>query len=301
MTKSFTAAAVSLLVDEASVQWDTPVSSVLRDDFVLSDAWATEHITIADALSHRTGYPRHDFSGPYLNSSAAMVQAFRHLPMSAEPRVKWQYCNMMYATMGYLVERIAGSSLADFFRDRLWWPMGMNDTFLHPDDALAAGEGRLARPYYWNNDTETYGVIPWRDETNIAGAGMGISSVLDWSRYLRHMISETGPISSAGHAALKAAHMVVEQKDRLFKGPTWYGFGWQGSMFQNEPVWWHSGLVDSMMSVMVMVPSRDFGFVLMMNSEGTPALDSILAKTLYDYFGVEEAERFDMEAEYVSD
>lgn len=301
MTKSFTAAAISLLVDNssahASIQWHTPVSHLLRDDFVLSDPWATAHVTVADALAHRTGYPRHDYSGPYHNSSAALVRALRHLPMSAEPRVKWQYCNMMYAAMGYLVERLTGESLADFFRDRLWRPMGMWDTFLHPDDALAAGEGRLAHPYYWNNDTETYGEIPWRDETSIAGAGMSISSVSDWSRYVRHMIDETGPISAAGHEALKAANMVAEHKDRLFVGPVWYGFGWQGSVFQNEAVYYHSGLVDSMMSLMVMIPGRKFGFVLMMNSEGTPVLDSIIAKTLYDYFEVDEAERFDMETE----
>lgn len=172
----------------------------------------------------------------------------------------------------------------------------MYETYLHPDDALAVG-GDLARPYYWNNDTETYNAIPWRDETNIAGAGMAISSVNDWSRYLRHMIYSTGPISPAGHAALRAANTVVEQKDRLFTGPSWYGFGWQSSVFQNEQVWWHSGLVDSMMSIMVMVPSRKFGFVLTMNSEGTPALDSMIARTLYDYFQVGETERFDMKAE----
>lgn len=179
--------------DYGSIQWATPVSSLLRDDFVLSDPWATEHITVADALSHRTGYPRHDFSGPYHNSSAAMVRALRHLPMSAEPRARWQYNNMMYATVGHLVETLANSTLADFLRDRLWRPMGMRGTYLHPDDALAAGAGRLARPYYWDNDTETYGAIPWRDETSIAGAGMAISSVLDWSRYVRHMVAGDGP------------------------------------------------------------------------------------------------------------
>lgn len=43
--KSFTAAGLSLLVDNSSdygsVQWDTPISRLLREDFVLSDDWAT--------------------------------------------------------------------------------------------------------------------------------------------------------------------------------------------------------------------------------------------------------------------
>jgi CubicO group peptidase (beta-lactamase class C family) len=300
MTKSFTAAALSLLVDNSSeyysISWDTPISTLLPDVFVLSDEWATRHITVADALAHRTGYPRHDYSASYHNDSVSMVKAFRYLPMSREPRVKWQYNNMMYGTLGYVVEHLTNTKLGEFFRAHLWQPMGMHDTFLHPDDALAS-RGRLAHAYYWNNDTQNYGQIPWRDETAIAGAGMSISSVLDFSRYLRHMINETGPISAAGHAALKDAHMISEREDRLFTGPVYYGFGWQGGVFQNEPIWWHSGLVNSMMSLMAIVPGRDFGFVAMLNSEGTPVLDAVIARVLYDYFDVAPSERFDMEKE----
>lgn len=44
-TKSFTAAGLSLLIDNSSdysdIQWETPISQVLREDFVLSDEWAT--------------------------------------------------------------------------------------------------------------------------------------------------------------------------------------------------------------------------------------------------------------------
>ncbi|KAJ4191195.1 hypothetical protein NW767_010989 [Fusarium falciforme] len=301
MTKSLTAAALSLLVDQsqdyADIQWSTPVSNLLREDFVLSDDWATSHITVADVLCHRTGYPRHDYAGPFLNSSVNMVHSFRHLPMAGEPREQWRYSNLMYGTMGYLVETLTGSSLADFFRDRLWLPMGMRNTYLHPDDALAS-DSTLAVPYYWNNDTETYGEIPWRDEQNIAGAGMAISSVLDWSRYLQHMIDETGPIPKAGHHVLKLPHMVVEESERLFTGPVYYGFGWFGSVFQDEPVWWHSGLVNSMMSIMLMIPSKKFGLVIMLNSENAPVLDSIIAKTLYDFFHVEEGKRQNLEANW---
>lgn len=55
---------------------------------------------------------------------------------------------------------------------------------------------------YFTAAVDSYGEIPWRDATNIAGAGMAISSILDWSRYLRQMIQETGPISKTGHHKL---------------------------------------------------------------------------------------------------
>ncbi|KAK2592348.1 hypothetical protein QQS21_009968 [Conoideocrella luteorostrata] len=297
MTKSFTAAALSLLVDApgnlSSIKWNTPISKLLGQGFVLSDSWATEHVTLEDALSHRTGYPRHDFSGPFGNSSLDMIRALRHLPMSEEPRVKWQYSNIMYGTLGYVVERLSRTSLADFFRDRLWHPMGMFSTYLHPSDALNSGND-LARPYYYNNDTREYGIMPWNDEGSVAGAGMAISSVLDWSRYLRHMIEDTGPISKAGHAALKTPHMVSEQDKRIYSGTEFYGLGWGSNMMQNEAVWYHSGRVSGMLSYMAFVPSRKFGFVVMLNTESVAALETVFSTTLFNYFDVPVAKQSDI-------
>ncbi|KAK1593776.1 beta-lactamase/transpeptidase-like protein, partial [Colletotrichum navitas] len=98
-TKSFTAAGLSLLIDNATANssvysgltWKTPVSSILRDDFVLSDEWATAHITLEDALSHRTGYPRHDLASA--ETTRETIRLLRHLPMAAEPRTKFLYSN----------------------------------------------------------------------------------------------------------------------------------------------------------------------------------------------------------------
>jgi CubicO group peptidase (beta-lactamase class C family) len=62
LSKAFTAAAISLLVDDnenhPTIQWTAPVSSIIPDDFVLSDAQATKDVTVEDMLSHRTGMPR---------------------------------------------------------------------------------------------------------------------------------------------------------------------------------------------------------------------------------------------------
>ena len=58
MTKVFVAAAISLLVDDEKypqVQWNAPVSSILKDDFVLADDRYTEMVTVEDILSHRSG------------------------------------------------------------------------------------------------------------------------------------------------------------------------------------------------------------------------------------------------------
>lgn len=173
-TKSFTAAAVSLLIDDAAnstsseaLHWDTPLAKLIREDFVLPDEYTTLHATLEDALAHRTGMPRHDFSygGPNV-SVRDVVQNLRHLPMTAEIRVRWQYCNMMYITISHFIEKWTGIGLGDFLRTRIYEPLLMNSTFFSLKEAQAAASGGgadLATPYYWKNHTQRYHSLPWLD------------------------------------------------------------------------------------------------------------------------------------------
>lgn len=60
-SKSLTAASVGLLVEDEqkyqSVQWDSLMSDLLPDDFVMAEDSYTQQITVDDILSHRTGFP----------------------------------------------------------------------------------------------------------------------------------------------------------------------------------------------------------------------------------------------------
>lgn len=97
-TKAFVAAALAQLVQDNTnyphVRWATPVSDLIRDDFVLADEYATARSTIEDALSHRSGLPRHDLAYGHVNDSPkSIVRNMRYLPLTAEPRTTYQYCN----------------------------------------------------------------------------------------------------------------------------------------------------------------------------------------------------------------
>jgi CubicO group peptidase (beta-lactamase class C family) len=136
-TKAFTAAAMSLLIDDnanfSNVQWNTPIVKLIPDDFALSDEYATTHTTIEDALSHRSGLPRHDYSyggnyGGQKPSIKGSVRAMRHLPLTAKPRVKFQYCNQMYVVASHVIETLTGSWLGDVLKERIWGPLKMKAT-----------------------------------------------------------------------------------------------------------------------------------------------------------------------------
>ncbi|KAK5659093.1 hypothetical protein OQA88_1183 [Cercophora sp. LCS_1] len=312
-TKSFTAAAMSQLVDNDAkfphVQWDTPISSLIRDDFVLSDPWATEHITIRDALSHRTGYPPHDLVS--WSDPEAATRGLRNLPMSAEPRAKYQYSNQLVTAVGYLITRLyyPGETfrrwpglLAYVFRDKLWYPMGMVFTYLStqfPDsDSSQRYPAALADELWYHNDSDSYVVVPHSAHAGHEGAGMVISCVADYAKYLRYMMSSSsdqkGPISAAGKAAMKAPHTAMGTSSfPPFTGPVYYGMGWAGGVLEGTEFWFHNGQMREHRTEMWMFPSKQFGVAIMTNAH-TPAIEIVLWRILYDYFDVPQSRRLDM-------
>ncbi|KAF9881432.1 hypothetical protein CkaCkLH20_00578 [Colletotrichum karsti] len=300
-TKSFTAAGISLLIDNASayndLSWQTPVSSVLSD-FVLSDEWATEHITLEDALSHRTGYPRHDFAST-ATTAEEMVRNLRNLPMTAEPRAKYQYSNKMFGVMGYLIETLTGSWLGDFLREHLWEPMGMNETYFSLEDAEKS-ELLLADEYYYDSDSAAFIQVPHEPWAAEEGAGSIISTVLDYAKYLRTMMNEEAPMSKEGHRELKTPRSFSSMSNPPFLGPVTYANGWNQGIFEGERAFFHFGQVTMFVSIMIMVPSKHLAVTVMSNTE-SPLPELIAHHILYEHLGVPTAKRYDPNEKYKSD
>lgn len=62
-SKSLTAGAVAILVadddNHPDIKWDATMSSLLSDDFVMTEDEYTKNITVDDVIGHRTGLPRY--------------------------------------------------------------------------------------------------------------------------------------------------------------------------------------------------------------------------------------------------
>ncbi|KAG7055962.1 penicillin-binding protein [Colletotrichum scovillei] len=297
-TKSFTAAGISLLIDNASatssvypgLNWKTPVSHILRDDFVLSDEWATAHITLEDAMSHRTGYPSHDLAPA--TTAQGTTRLLRHLPMAAEPRTTFLYNNKMFGAMGYLIEVLTGSWLGDFFREYLWEPMGMNETYFSLKDAERSGLV-LAKEYYYDPDDGSYLQLPHEPSSGEEGAGSIISNVLDYAKYLRIMMTESAPISKAGHREVKTPRTLVAPAMAPFTGPVSYALGWNTAILGGEQVYFHTGGVNMFISMMMMIPSQQIGVVVFTNTD-VKAPQVIATHILSEHLGIPKYKRPDM-------
>jgi len=129
ITKQFTAAAVLLLAEQGKLALEDPVKRHYPNAPAAWDA-----ITIRHVLTHTSGIPNHT-SFPEFQTGRLMpatpektIGYFRDKPLDFAPGERMSYSNAGYVLLGYLVERVSSQSYADYVRDNVFKPLGMNDS-----------------------------------------------------------------------------------------------------------------------------------------------------------------------------
>lgn len=300
-TKAYTTATLATLIDsqnhsELSLGWKTPISSIIRDDFVLQDTWATQHLTLEDAVSHRTGMTRHDGSSRWDPENPRgivrdAVRNLRNLPMHIEPRTEFRYCNLFYTVLSHVIETLTGQWLGDVMKEHIWEPLGMNSTYLELEDAKAAPE-HLSQGYIWHEDAQALKPLPYVPSGGLNGAGAIISNVLDYSKWMRCLLNEGQPFSEAVHKEIRRPRMVANI-GTFAKKPT-YSLSWVRATLYGKTVYWHSGSTLTHAALVYWFPDDNYGVTIFVNSVN-PLMEMLILRLIEDRFQVPEDERADVE------
>lgn len=305
-TKAFTAAIISLLIDSGEhpeLSWQTPISHLIRDDFVLQPeyAWAQEHLTLEDALSHRTGFPRHDKSlatyyGPDRHQATVgdFARSLRHLPMVSEPRTAYRYCNLMFMVASHVIQTLTQTWLGSLMKELIWAPLGMRSTYFSLEDALAGPE-HLASGYYWDYGASEGGFeeVPYLGLQEASGAGAVVSNVLDYAKWLSCLINEAAPLSKEGHKAIKKPR-ITPAGGTGYDAEFSYALGWNVGTYKGHRVFTHSGGMEAYGADVWFFPELKYGLVAMGNTAITSNfVGRLLAwKLINDKLGVPEKDRY---------
>lgn len=170
MTKPITGTALMMLYDEGKFELDDPVEKHLPElagmqVFVSQNddgSWVTEPanhpMTVRELMSHTGGllYTPPLSRGPVANAYAEAgimdlpnytlaesIPALKDIPLGYQPGTQWVY-SISVDVQGYLIEKLSGQTFDVFLKERLFEPLGMNDTafYVAPEKA-----DRLARQY----------------------------------------------------------------------------------------------------------------------------------------------------------
>jgi CubicO group peptidase (beta-lactamase class C family) len=235
MTKPITAVGVMILHEEGHFQLNDPVAKYLpelaklevRDEetnnatgeVVVHTHPARNPITIRDLLRHTAGFTYGFFGNTEVDRMyreqevlvgdkdiAETVRKLGAMPLRYEPGTRWHY-SVAVDVQGRLIEVVSGKSLDQFFRERIFEPLGMDDTyFAVPDqkwDRVAVlyspegtGEGS---DLFLAADGKKKPLVPADPEradrgyrqgaTHFSGGGGLISSALDYLRFAQMMLN----------------------------------------------------------------------------------------------------------------
>jgi CubicO group peptidase (beta-lactamase class C family) len=260
MTKPITSVAVMMLYEEGKFLLEDPVSKYLPEfknaKVLVKPAKgepytvpAKDEITIRDLLRHTSGitYQWNEDLGPmyekanvasgllqYDGTIADSVKNLAALPLLFNPGDRFEY-SLGVDVLGRLVEVVSGKPLDEFFRTRIFEPLGMKDTYFYPPESKV---GRLATAYtyYPEKGLNRFPDTPIREGPFVysadypvrgpkklfsGGAGL-VSTAMDYARFCQMMLDE-GKVGNTRLLSRKSVELMTH--DELGKiGPD-QGFG----------------------------------------------------------------------------
>jgi CubicO group peptidase (beta-lactamase class C family) len=165
MTKPITTVAAMMLYEEGKFQLDDPVAIYLpefKDVQVYGEGGALmkpkSPMTIRHLMAHTSGLTYGFFGNTPVDQQyraanlmsgdstlAEFTQKLAKLPLLFHPGEQWNY-GVNTDVLGRLVEVWSGLTLDEFFRQRIFKPLGMNDTGF---DVPAAKLERFTTNYQW--------------------------------------------------------------------------------------------------------------------------------------------------------
>lgn len=303
--KAFTSAALATLVDAGKIGWDDKVIDHMPG-FQMYDAWVTREMTVRDLLVHRSGLglgagdllmvPRGKLS------RAEVARRLRYIKPATSFRNGYAYDNILYIVAGALIEAVSGQSWEDYMRDHVFAPAGLPNTtadmarqLTTPDRAQP--HGRVGGPVRGVGQLR---VLDERDRLGQAGAPAGLiaASAGDLARWLQIQLAHGALPDGKGRLFSEAASAemwapVTPMPIEPFPGvlaatnPRYqaYALGWDVRDYRGAKVVWHAGGLFGFTTLVVMIPEKNVGFAIALNSEEIEPRYGLMYELLDHYLG----------------
>ena len=225
VSKQFTAMGIMMLKEEGKLDFDDDIRKHLP-------TLPYEGVTIRHLLHHIGGLPDYmSLFSKHWDKGVAddkkktafnkdLVQLFSdHQPQrDFAPGERYQYSNTGYVLLGSIIEAASGQGIHEFFRERIFDPVGMNDSFaFSPDEKLFHPDNRVYG-FQWS-DKESFVEVDWNYLNGMVGDGGIYASARDLLKWDQALYGDELVSRETLDEAFTAGKL-NNGKD------TGYGFGW---------------------------------------------------------------------------
>ncbi|HPZ10625.1 MAG TPA: serine hydrolase [Candidatus Eremiobacteraeota bacterium] len=287
-SKAFTAALVAMMVDEGKVKWNDKVINYLPD-FRMYDPWVTREFTITDLMAQRSGMPSYAADPlPFFGYDREyIIHNIRNIKPVGSFRSDFAYQNNLWLVAAKLVEKLSGKSWEENIEERIFNPLGMNNS---STDIKSYIEGKnVALIHTKKNGKVTALPMDWPfiHWTYIYGPAGGINSdITDMAKWLTMQLNN-GTFQSK--SIISKENMVFMHSPKTVTPPVvnepfqYYCQGWVYR--ENTPcdIVWHNGGTSGFKTMIAIVPEAKIGIVVLSNLAGTE-LPEALAYRFFDMY-----------------
>jgi CubicO group peptidase (beta-lactamase class C family)/D-alanyl-D-alanine dipeptidase len=272
VSKLFTDIGVMQLVESGKLSLDTPVTTYLPT-FHPVNPFGGE-ITLRELMSHRSGLVREPPVGHYFDTSEPSLQAtvdsLNQTTLVYAPGKQTKYSNAAVATVGYVLQTVAGRPYADYLHDAVLSPMRMTHSSFTPEPALIS---HLAEAQMWSYDGLTFAAPKF--QLGEGPAGCMYSTVGD----LGHFLSVLFAAGRSGQTQVISPKALEEMWTPQFTSasPTKFGLGFLLGTFEGERMIGHGGAIYGFATQVAALPDRKLGVVVISTADGTNAIVNHIA------------------------
>jgi len=290
-TKAMVVAGILMLADEEKLSLDDPIVKHIPELHFKNPSLSGQ-LMVRDLLAHRTGMPSTDFWGFFQNMSLEeQIERMQKVPEEAPVRTRLIYQNTMFEIAGLLIERLSGQHWYEFLHQRLWQPIGMQETFASRAQ-IGAGQSHVT-PYFYYQDRLV--VADWDIPADYADAAGSVwSSIHDmslWAQFLlRDGVTASGDrlISEAGMKQMFEPQQLAAPDDfyptvELTK-PHWrtYGLAWFQQDFEGRKIDFHTGSLSGLIAIIGLDRTNDKAVIVLGNRDHAEMRHALLWEVMDD-------------------
>lgn len=279
LSKPLASTVVAGAVGDRTIGWDDPVATQLPR-FALKDPWVTEHVTVADLFSHRSGLPDH--SGDLLEDlgfdRTYILEHLRYEPLSPF-RASYAYTNFGVTAAAQAVANANDTTWEKLAEDTLYGPAGMNSTSSRFTDYDEAKNKAATHVKGADGSWEATYV---RDADAQSPAGGASSTARDMATWMRLQLAngKLGGEQVIPADPLERTHLpeIVSNPPHAPAGRTgFYGLGWNVSYDdQGRLRLSHSGAFALGTNTNVsLLPGEQLGITVLTNGAPAGLADSV--------------------------
>jgi CubicO group peptidase (beta-lactamase class C family) len=252
VTKQFTATAIRRLEEEGKLTLDDRVRQWLPTLPASADA-----ITIRHLLTHRSGLIDYeDVMAADMKEQIHDADVLRLLESKRTyfvPGTSYRYSNSGYALLALIVERASGVTFAEYLKQRVFEPLGMNATVAYEENIST-----VANRAYGHSFTDKAWTRTDQSSTSaVLGDGGVYSSIDDLAKW-------DAALYDAFYAPAFVPATATDDPN------VQYGLGWRISQHRGERMLWHSGETRGFRNVLIRFPEKRLTVVLLTNRNDPP-------------------------------